>query len=138
MDDDFGGWRQDGCPSWYYSSNVQWRRYIEDEGTSDAHSHEQVTPGLSEQVAALTGIFAQLQQDVAGILSAKFLQQAPATSIQLDRCGTDSFFDSRTRGHVLALDDLPSADGGRQVSQSPRGTAKAVSFCRAKGTPPGT
>ena len=79
---------------------------------------DQATPGLSEQVAALTGMLVRLQLP---------LFQTPSIP-------------HRTRGHVFALDDLPSVDGGRRASRSPRGaaTAKPVSFCMAEATPPGT
>ena len=38
MDDDFGGWREDGSSSWRYSSSVQWHHYTEDEDTSGVRS----------------------------------------------------------------------------------------------------
>ena len=54
--------------------------------------------------------------------------------------GPDTFHPTQDASHVLALDDLPSVDAGRQVSRSPRGaaTAEPVSFCMAEATPLGT
>ena len=85
MDDDVSGWREDGSSSWRCSSSVSWHHYTEDECTSGAHSSDQATPGLSEQVAALTGMLVQLQQEVASIASTKQLQEAPATPVQPNR-----------------------------------------------------
>ena len=114
---------------------MSWHHYTEDECTSGAHRNDQATPGLSEQVAALTGMLVQLQQEVASIALTKQLQEAPATPVQPNRSAAPTpSIPHRTRGHVLALDDLPSVDAGRQVSRSPRGaaTAKPVSFCMAR------
>ena len=67
MGDDTGGWQEDGSSSWRRSSNVSRHHNTEDECTSGAHNRDQATPGLSEQVAALTDMLVQLQQEVVSI-----------------------------------------------------------------------
>ena len=133
-------WWLAGSSSWRCSSNVSWHRHTEDECTSGAHNRDQATLGLSEQVAALTGMLAQLQQEVVNIASSKQSHEAPASPVHPNRSAAPTpSIPQMTRSRVFALDDLPSIDGGRRTSRSPRGAAtKPVSFCMAEATPPVT
>ena len=130
MGDDAGGWQEDGSSFWGCSSCVSWHHYTEDDCASGAHNRDQAIPCLSEQVAALTGMLVQLHQEVVNITSTKQLQEAPATAVQPNRSAAPTpSIPHRTRGHVFALDDLPSVDGGRRASRSPRVAAtKPVAF----------